>query len=92
METQEISPEAIKAVETMTNFVNTFGYDRKGFVEWMQRQHRTLQQSFTSLVLLWLRTVASNDYRTDGRNEYSQTIARKLLKDVEDWETNCPLI
>ena len=50
----------------------------------MSRQHRTLQQNFTRLCLKWLEYVASDEYRTDGRNEQSKDIAQKLLAGFKD--------
>jgi hypothetical protein len=39
----------------------------------------TLQQSFTRLCLGWIEYVASNEYRTDARNEDSKAICMKML-------------
>jgi hypothetical protein len=54
------------------------------FNELMTREHRTLQQSFTRLCLSWLETAASEDYRTDGRNEQTHKIAKQLMDGFKD--------
>lgn len=41
----------------------------------LTREHKTLQQNFTRFCLAWLNTVASDDYRADGRNEDSKKLA-----------------
>jgi len=57
------NPEDIKAlVNQITNFVNSYTDDRKQFISMMSNEHRTLQQSFTRLVLEWLELVASDEY------------------------------
>ena len=87
-----LKEKAVAAQKTVSDFLNNFCHDKKAFLEAMQGDHRTLQQSFTGLCLAWLQTVASPEYRTDGRNEYSQTVARKLLANVEPHELYTPLI
>jgi hypothetical protein len=65
----------------MTDFVNTFSSDsRKEFVQAMANEHRTLQQSFTRLCLEWIEHCASQEYRTDGRNESSHTTCKIMVE------------
>ena len=71
------------AVKVMTDFVNNYGHDPKEFAKMMEREHRTLQQSFTKLCLKWIEHIAQEEYRTDGRNEDSKKTAQKLL---QGWE------
>jgi hypothetical protein len=66
-------------VQEFSDYVNTFGDKSQEFCQAMSVEHRTLQQSFTKLCLKWLEHVASDEYRTDGRNEQSQKIAKELL-------------
>jgi hypothetical protein len=80
-------------VQEITDYVNTFNDKSKEFCEAMSCEHRTLQQSFTKLCLQWIEHCASVEYRTDGRNEQSQKIARELLegfkqKQAKDGFTN----
>lgn len=49
------------------------------FCRAMERQHRTLQQSFTRLVVAWLVYAADPAYRTDLRNEGTHELAMSLL-------------
>jgi hypothetical protein len=65
----------------MTDFVNTFSSEpRKEFVQAMASEHRTLQQSFTRLCLEWIEHCASQDYRTDGRNESSHQLCKAIIQ------------
>jgi hypothetical protein len=65
----------------MTDFVNTFSSDsKKEFVQAMANEHRTLQQSFTRLCLEWIEHCASQEYRTDGRNESSHTTCKIMVE------------
>lgn len=76
---------ATEVAETMTNFVNTFssGITNKQFIEAMNRQHRTLQQSFTRLCLTWLENCASDEYRFDGRNEGTHNTCKELISEFK---------
>lgn len=67
-------------VQEVSDYVNTFNDKGKEFCEAMSCEHRTLQQSFTKLCLQWIEHCASDEYRTDGRNEGSQKIAREVLE------------
>ena len=66
-------------VNEITDYVNSFSNKEQEFCKAMSVEHRTLQQSFTKLCLSWLEHCASDEYRTDGRNEQSQKIAKELL-------------
>jgi hypothetical protein len=65
--------------EALGDFVNNYNHDAEGFIKHFQRQHRTLQQSSFRLILSLIETIASDDYATDGRNEQSHAVAKKLL-------------
>lgn len=91
-EFRNLSPEekAKTAAIIMSTLVNTFN-DRdaiNGFVATMNSEHRTLQQTFTKLTLKWIENVASNEYRTDGRNEDSKTYARELINKFRESNDN----
>ena len=74
------NPEDIKKlVGEITDFVNSYTADELQFVKQMSTEHRTLQQSFTRLVLKWLEYVASDQYRYDDRNSGAHVVARKLI-------------
>ena len=81
------------AVEAMSNFVNNYGHSPELFARLMANEHRTLQQSFSKLMLVWLEYIATDEYRTDGRNEASQMVAKRLIKAHESWvrdnDPNC---
>lgn len=68
--------------EAVSRFLNR--YDSSGkmgaFLDEFENDHRTLQQLFTRLCLMWIERVARDEYGTDGRNEASQRVARELLE------------
>lgn len=67
-----------KNVEVVSDMLNCFGFDVEGFCQFMCRQHRTLQQSFTRLCIHWLKTCADADYHYDGRNAASHEVAVEI--------------
>jgi hypothetical protein len=81
-ETSEKFAQAKKLTQEITDFLNNFSYGTTSqlFNEAMSREHRTLQQNFMRLVCQYIEFCASEDYRTDGRNEQSKELAKTLLK------------
>ena len=70
-----------ETVKKVTDIVNTFNDDPMDtFIRQMTFQHRTLQQSFTKLCLKWIETVASDEYRFDGRNQHSHEQCQKIVE------------
>lgn len=66
-------------VNEITNYLNTFNNRSGEFNKAMSTEHRTLQQSFTRLCLGWIEFVASDEYRTDPRNEDSKAVCMKMM-------------
>jgi len=64
--------------------VNSSNFKVDDFVEQFTRQHRTLQQSMFGAMLAVIVKAGSDDYRTDGRNEQSQKVAKQLLSGYEE--------
>lgn len=75
--------KSIEKAREISRVINDFGFSPSGVAEAMQNEHRTLQQSFTSLYLEWLKLVASDEYRYDGRNELSHIVAKELVGDKD---------
>ncbi len=50
------------------------------FIKAMSREHRTLQQSFTRLVFLWIEHCATDEYRHDLRNEATHRVSKQLVE------------
>lgn len=71
----------LQLADAMTDYVNTFSMRErsKEFIEGFCRQHRTLQQSSFRMMLELIEHMASDNYQTDGRNEDSKIMAKKLL-------------
>lgn len=82
------------AQEQLSNSINCFNFNNKKFVEEFARDHRTLQQSFTSLCLAWIEYVGSPDYQFDGRNELSHQQCEKIREFMKENNiyTNLPII
>ena len=73
----------------MTDFVNTFSSEpKKEFIHAMSCEHRTLQQSFTRLCLEWIEHCASQDYRTDGRNESTHQTCKAMVEAYKEKQNN----
>jgi len=70
-------------VNEVTNYVNSFSMKPEEFVTAMNKEHRTLQQSFTKLCLIWLENCADADYRFDGRNEAAHQMANLLIGEFQ---------
>jgi hypothetical protein len=87
METKELDYQELEDTKKLTSaisdYCNNFNYGSQAeyFNEAMSREHRTLQQNFTRLVLRWLEYVASESYRYDARNEDSHIIADDLMRE-----------
>lgn len=65
-------------------YCNSYNVPMDKFNQQMSTEHRTLQQTFTKLCLSWIEHVASDDYRTDGRNIESKIICRDLINAFSD--------
>lgn len=72
--------EARELTNQITNYVNSFNDKSVEFNKAMSNEHRTLQTNFTRLALAWIEYVASDEYRTDLRNEGCKKIASELLE------------
>lgn len=75
-----MKPTAKELTNQITEFVNTFSTSESNeFIDEMNCEHRTLQQSFTRLCLKWLENCASENYKHDDRNQASYEISGELL-------------
>ena len=67
-----------KAIE---DGVNTFGFNRKSFIDGFLSMHRTNQQSFVRNILVpVIQTMGNADFGTDPRNEASHELCARLLE------------
>jgi hypothetical protein len=75
----------IELAEQLSDYVNTMSDRGKHaeFIDGFCRQHRTLQQPSFRMILALIEHMASDNYRTDGRNEGSKKVAQKLIKGFE---------
>ena len=68
-------------VDELTNGMNLMLFDEKEFVKAMSKEHRTLQQKFTRLALMWVEHLAELDPKfTDARNEASRKTSKHLIE------------
>lgn len=70
-----------QAVNTLSDFVNTFDADRYSeFAKQFKREHRTLQQSMIRLFVTVIEEVGDGEYHTDARNEGSKKLCEDIMK------------
>ena len=82
--------DAEKFPDLLSSYLNSYGSERnKAVIEYMARDHRSLQQSFTRLCVQWLEHIAQND-ACDARNEASVRIAKEFVNNVKN--RNVPFI
>ena len=70
----------------MCNGRNTMAMD--GFVRYWESEHRTIQQSFTMLVLHWIRSLYQKEKEGlfDLRNAYSVGFAKGVVDCLKDYD------
>ncbi len=76
----EINSKARELAGQITDYVNRGGRDcGKELAVALSSEHRTLQQSTMKAFLEFIEFAASDDYRTDGRNEETKRMAQRLI-------------
>ena len=83
MTIEELQEKGKNAAEEVSNIVNySVGSGMNSFLEQMSKKHRTTQQSFTRMCLMWLEQVAERKgpQNIDGRNEASQKITSQMME------------
>ena len=73
-----------------SEFVNNYTADTEGFAKAMSREHRTLQQSFTRMIVEYLKLQAQE--RDDARNQASINFSKKVVKMLEEDNIAFPMI
>lgn len=78
--------ESKEVQAALSNFLNhAFDSQVQNFVEHVMRDHRTLQQSFFSLIMVclneWAKAYAEGRY--DARNEFTCKKAAEIVKQIE---------
>ena len=68
---------------TISDALNS-GLDINKLIERHTRDHRTLQQKFTTLCLKWIETVGASNYGFDGRNECSHEQCEKITNFMKE--------
>lgn len=77
----EINPKAKELAVQITDYVNSYSRGKgKDLSVALSLEHRTLQQSTMKVFLEFIEFAATDDYRTDGRNEESKKVAKRLMK------------
>lgn len=81
--------ELLEAFETISGFINNFNADSQVFQEAIicGIGHRTLQQTFNSMIFKYITYLASDEYRqnrTDVRNEGSHVVAKQLIESFKE--------
>ncbi len=68
-----------KLIIDFGNLVNGSA-DMKAIIDQFSREHRTLQQSMFKVVIGLIIYMASDEFRTDGRNEASKEMAKAFIE------------
>ena len=72
-----------EAVNTVSDYVNSFSCDYDGFAKRMGMEHRTLQQNFTKLCCAWLKYLSTTECY-DDRNLASVKFAKSVKEQLGD--------
>lgn len=77
---KKIKEEGQEMARKMTDMLNSCGRGKtKAFIEAMNREHRYLQQQFTTLCMEWFLSQADKKpHEYDGRNAHGVRLAKKL--------------
>ena len=77
--------DAKEAAQAMSDFVNNMTCPIEEFVQNMNREHRTLQQTFTNLCFAWMRNCAKKyeEGNFDLRNEHSCQKSAEIVEKVD---------
>ena len=79
-------------VDKITDWLNSYVSPCDTFVNYMARQHRTLQQRFTMLCVKWLQHCGSEEYLFDDRNEASAKLGKQFNKLIPEDKKYLPYI
>jgi hypothetical protein len=77
-----------KVVKDFSNACNSFGVDPEPFIKAFCLEHRTLQQGMFGVIAALIGFMASDEYRTDGRNHYSKEMAKAFLGGLRNMYEN----
>jgi hypothetical protein len=76
---REDSKEAHELAQAISRYLNVMGDDRLGnLIVELGRDHRTLQQKFTRVCMLWMEHLSKQE-NYDLRNEASVMLARRIM-------------
>jgi hypothetical protein len=94
---RKVEADAEELANKLGDFVNwTNKSEFDVFVKAFTRQHRTLQQGGTKLMMAWIKFAASEEFRTmymDGRNQATHELAKEIVSKLEfPIETYLPCI
>lgn len=81
--------------KTLSEYVNSYNFDKIGFAEALQGEHRTIQQSVISLMLFTIREFANmSPSNVDPRNRRGVEVCRKIadFMEAEGLSVNLPLV
>jgi hypothetical protein len=86
--------EAKRAAEAMSRFLNGYGIRVEDVVEYLARDHRTIQQRVTKFAVAWLERCAKmqTDGEFDGRNAASAELGKKFVERTTGQERAMPFI
>ena len=74
-----MKPTKKNPANEISDLMNNMMFDYEGFCKEMSNHHRTLQQSFTKLCFEWIKYCASDEYRSDPRNQHAKNMCKEVV-------------
>ena len=73
----------IQKAENLYGYLNSMGSNYKEFIKVFKSSHRTIQQSFTKLCIMWLQYLSEQEYY-DDRNKASVLFAKSIKEQLDN--------
>ena len=85
---------AVEVAKEVSSLINSMSDGpTEVFLDEMNHDHRTLQQSFTKLCVKWLELqAAKEDGQFDGRNEASIELSKKFVERLDEADRALPFV
>jgi hypothetical protein len=76
---EKMEKESGKLIKDFSGLVNNYNFDTESLIKAFSKEHRTLQQNMFRTIVELICFMASDEYLTDGRNEYSKGMAKNFI-------------
>lgn len=83
---KKLENEANELSSKISDYFNTYAFKERSEIlnKALDREHRTLQQTFTRFMRMRFLHMASENYHTDMRNDDSKDLAKRLKKELDE--------